>query len=45
MKVYVTIELFQGLVNEVHVFQHCHSAEQAMQKWKEEQNIRDEIDR
>ena len=44
MKVHVTVELYQGVVNEVHVFRHQISAEQVEQKWREEHFIENEAD-
>jgi hypothetical protein len=45
MTVYVAVELFQGVVNEVKVFQTQESAERAEQEWLKEHGIKDNVDR
>jgi len=43
--VYVTVELFQGVVHQVRAFHSEKSAENAEQEWLAEQGITDEISR
>lgn len=44
-KVFVTVELFQGLLEEVRVFKSCKSADENEQKWLSRHDITDEISR
>ena len=43
--VFVTVELFQGIVNQVRVFRSEKLADKAEKKWLAEQGIKDEISR
>jgi hypothetical protein len=45
MNVYVTVELFQGLVDKVQVFPTWEAAESAEQAWLHQQEIYDEMKR
>jgi|GEM_PF-1894097 len=45
MTVYVIVELFQGMVNEVNAFLKRESAERAEQQWLEEHGITDDVGR
>jgi hypothetical protein len=44
-KVFVTVELFQGNLEEVRAFKSCKSADEAQQKWLAGHDISDEISR
>lgn len=44
-KVFVTVELFQGLLEEVRTFKSCKSADEAERKWLSGHDITDEISR
>ena len=45
MKLYVTISMFKGLMNEVHVYQSEKSALNMETEWLEKTGIRDDISR
>ena len=45
MKVFVTVELYQGLISEVQVFQREASSDQAEREWLKKNTIKEEIDR
>jgi len=45
MLVYVVVDLFQGVLDEVKVFLTPESAEKAEQEWLKEQGITDDTDR
>jgi hypothetical protein len=45
MTVYVVVELFQGIVNNVNIFLKRESAEQAEQQWLKEHGITDDVGR
>jgi len=45
MNLYVTIEVHQGVIGNVHVFQKAVSAKTAHRQWQTAHGIRNEIDR
>ena len=45
MTVYVTMDIFQGVVNDINVFLTEKSAQKIEQEWLQRHNVNDDVDR